>query len=175
MSFAVQTTSARHGQNNLLRALREEDYGLISSSLIAEDKQAGDLLYRPGDNIAQVYFPCGPSLVAYLVTSIDGREVESVLVGREGAVGGIVSSGHLPAYCMITVKFGGPFLRAPVATIEDAKEKSATFKRLFRVTPIACWRRSFRQPPVMPFTPSSNAPPSGFSPRWIEPGIRSFP
>ncbi len=130
MSFAVQTL-ARHGQNNLLRALREQDYSLIAPSLIAEDKQAGDLLYRPGDNIAQVYFPCGPSLVAYLITSIDGREVESVLVGREGAVGGIVSSGHLPAYCMITVKFSGPFLRAPVAAIEDAKEKSASFKQLF--------------------------------------------
>lgn len=174
MTFAVQTL-ARHGQNNLLRALREQDYSLIAPSLIAEDKQAGDLLYRPGDNIAQVYFPCGPSLVAYLITSIDGREVESVLVGREGAVGGIVSSGHLPAYCMITVKFSGPFLRAPVATIEDAKEKSATFKRLFARYADCLLAQVFQATACNAIHSIEQRTAKWILRRWIEPGIRSFP
>jgi hypothetical protein len=33
-----------------------------------------------------------------MVTNEDSRDVETILVGREGAVGGIVSQGYLPAY-----------------------------------------------------------------------------
>jgi DNA-binding transcriptional regulator YhcF (GntR family) len=117
--------------SNLLQALKENDYALIAPYIAEEERQTGELLYNPGDNVAQVYFPLGPSLVSYLVPGTDGRSVETVLVGREGAVGGIVSSGFLPAYCLITVKFGGPFARASIASIQAAKDQSASFRRLF--------------------------------------------
>ncbi|MCB1504881.1 MAG: Crp/Fnr family transcriptional regulator [Hyphomicrobiaceae bacterium] len=117
--------------SNLLRALKEDDFRLIASGLSAEDRETGDLLYKPGDNVGKVYFPLGPSLVSYLVLTPHGKCVETILVGREGAVGGIVSSGFLPAYCLITVKYGGAFVTAPVAAIQDAKDRSATFRRLF--------------------------------------------
>ena len=117
--------------SNLLSSLRDADFALIEPHLVEETRLTGDLLYRPGDNVAQVYFPLGPSLVSYLVHNVDGRDVETVMVGREGAVGGIVSSGNLPAYCMITVKFGGPFLRATVSSIQAAKDQSMSFRRLF--------------------------------------------
>ena len=55
-----------------------------------------------------MHFPCGPSLVSYMVPNEDGRDVETILIGREGAVGGIVSQGFLPAYTRIMVKFAGP-------------------------------------------------------------------
>lgn len=117
--------------SNLLAALRDPDYALIEPHLVEETRKSGDMLYRPGDNVAQVYFPLGPTLVSYLVTNSDGRDVESIIVGREGAVGGIVSSGHLPAYCLIVVKSGGSFLRAPVSSVQAAKDQSASFRRLF--------------------------------------------
>jgi DNA-binding transcriptional regulator YhcF (GntR family) len=117
--------------SNLLSALRDDDFALIEPHLAKVSKETGDLLYRPGDDVAQVYFPLGPSLVSYLVSNADGRDVETVLVGREGAVGGIVSSGFLPAYCLILVKFGGPFLKAPVSSIQAAKDQSGSFRRLF--------------------------------------------
>ena len=44
-----------------------------------------------------------------MVPNEDGRDVETILIGREGAVGGIVSQGFLPAYTRIMVKFGGPW------------------------------------------------------------------
>ncbi|MCB1484273.1 MAG: hypothetical protein KDJ17_05195, partial [Hyphomicrobiaceae bacterium] len=72
MSLTIDQDSILN-QNNLLRALREDDYRLIQSSLVEENRKVGDLLYRPGDNIGQVYFPCGPTLISYLVTSVDGR------------------------------------------------------------------------------------------------------
>ncbi|WP_293859925.1 Crp/Fnr family transcriptional regulator [uncultured Alsobacter sp.] len=127
----MTTGSRERPSSNILSALRDEDFSLIEPHLSRETRTTGDMLYRPGDNIAQVYFPLGPTLVSYLVTNADGRDVETVLVGREGAVGGIVSSGFLPAYCLITVKFGGAVLKAPVSSIQAAKEQSASFRRLF--------------------------------------------
>ena len=117
--------------SNLLNALKSDDYRLIAPALEVTARRSGEMLYKPGDNVETVYFPCGSALVSYLVVSDDGREVETILVGREGAVGGIVSSGHLPAYCQIAVKFGGPFLRMPVSALEAAKLKSASLRRLF--------------------------------------------
>jgi Crp-like helix-turn-helix domain len=117
--------------SNLLSALRDDDFALIQPHLVLESKTSSELLYRPGDNVGMVYFPLGPSLVSYLVTNVDGRDVETVLVGREGAVGGIVSSGFLPAYCLIVVKFGGPFARATMSSIQAAKDGSPSLRKLF--------------------------------------------
>jgi DNA-binding transcriptional regulator YhcF (GntR family) len=66
-----------------------------------------------------------------MVPNEDGRDVETILVGREGAVGGIVSQGYLPAYTRIMVKFGGPFVRLQVRKLEAAKQKSATLRNVF--------------------------------------------
>src|SRR6201992_1759946 len=107
--------------NNLLRRLSVKDYALIAPNLAPEETVAGDLLYNPGDDVEIVHFPCGPSLASYLVPNEDGRDVETILVGREGAVGGIVSHGYLPAYTRILVKFGGPFVRLHVKRLEAAK------------------------------------------------------
>ena len=89
------------------------------------------MLYNPGDNVEIVHFPCGPTLASYLVPSEDGRDVETILIGREGAVGGIVSQGFLPAYTRIMVKFAGPFVRLPVGKLDAAKKKSATLSNVF--------------------------------------------
>ncbi len=117
--------------NNLLRRLNDADFALIEPHLVAADAAPNDLLYSPGDDVETVHFPCGPSLVSYLVTNEDGRDVETILIGREGAVGGIVSQGHLPAYTRITVKFAGPFVRMPVSRLDAAKLKSRTLNNIF--------------------------------------------
>jgi len=117
--------------NNLLRRLSASDFALIAPHLAPEEAKAGELLYNPGDHVDTVHFPCGPSLASFLVPSEDGRDVETILVGREGAVGGIVSQGHLPAYTRIMVKFGGPFARLPIGKLEAAKARSATLRNVF--------------------------------------------
>jgi Crp-like helix-turn-helix domain len=117
--------------NNLLRRLSAKDFALIAPHLTPEEAVAGDLLYNPGDDVEVVHFPCGPGLASYLVPNEDGRDVETILVGREGAVGGIVSHGYLPAYTRILVKFGGPFVRLHVRKLEAAKTESATLRNVF--------------------------------------------
>jgi DNA-binding transcriptional regulator YhcF (GntR family) len=117
--------------NNLLRRLDRSDYALIEPHLTQVQAGANDLLYNPGTNVETVYFPCGPTLVSYIVPNEDGRDVETILVGREGAVGGIVSQGFLPAYTRITVKFAGPCLRMPISKLDAAKSKSTSLRNVF--------------------------------------------
>lgn len=117
--------------NNLLRRLASADYALLAPHLTNQEARAGDLLYNPGDNVQTVYFPCGPALVSYMVPNEDGRDVETILIGREGAVGGIVSHGFLPAYTRITIKFGGPVVRISVGKLDAAKSGSASLRNIF--------------------------------------------
>src|SRR5262249_46499589 len=117
--------------NNLLRRLSRSDFALVEPYLADEAAAANDLLYNPGDDVDVVHFPCGPALATYLRANEDGRDVETILVGREGAVGGIVSQGYLPAYTRIVVKFGGPFVKLPVGRLESAKMTSLTLRNVF--------------------------------------------
>ncbi len=117
--------------NNLLRCLHPDDYGLLKPNLQPLAFDPHDQLYGPGENVEIVYFPCGPTLVSFLVTNVDGRDVDTILVGREGAVGGIVSHGNLPAYAKIVIKFGGPAVRLKVTDLEAAKLKSTSLRNLF--------------------------------------------
>jgi DNA-binding transcriptional regulator YhcF (GntR family) len=125
------TNGIERPDNNLLRRLNAGDLALIAPHLVPEEAEASELLYNPGDDVDTVHFPCGPSLASYLVANEDGRDVETILVGREGAVGGIVSLGYLPAYTRITVKFGGPFVRLPVGKLDAAKTTSASLRNVF--------------------------------------------
>jgi DNA-binding transcriptional regulator YhcF (GntR family) len=117
--------------NNLLRRLNQADYGLLAPHITVDDADANELLYNPGDDVQVVHFPCGPALATFLVPNEDGRDVETILVGREGAVGGIVSEGYLPAYTRIVVKFGGPFARIHVGKLEAAKLRSTSLRHVF--------------------------------------------
>jgi hypothetical protein len=125
------TADSERPFNNLLRRLSAGDFALLAPHLKHEEAKANELLYNPGDAVEIVHFPCGPSLATYMVANEDGRDVETILVGREGAVGGIVSEGHLPAYTRIMVKFGGPFMRLQVGKLEAAKAKSPTLRNVF--------------------------------------------
>src|SRR3979411_2410650 len=117
--------------NNLLRRFSASDFGLIAPHLAQEESRAGGRLYNPGDQVESAHLPCVASLASFLVPNEDGRDVETILVGREGAVGGIVSQGYLPAYTRIMVKFGGPVVRLPIGKLDAAKTKSATLRNVF--------------------------------------------
>jgi hypothetical protein len=106
--------------NNLLRRLNSADFALLEPHLTAADTGPNDLLYNPGDNVEIVHFPCGPSLVSYMVPNEDGRDVETILVGRD-----------LPAYTRIMVKFAGPIMRLPIGKLDAAKSTSRTLNNVF--------------------------------------------
>ncbi|WP_411032781.1 Crp/Fnr family transcriptional regulator [Shinella sp. BYT-45] len=117
--------------NNLLRALRADDWAIIGPRLEDWSAPSGTVLHQPGDTVRFAFFPRGASLISYLVVFEDGRAIETALVGREGAVGGIVSHGRLPAYSRAEVQRGGTFFRIDLHHLEEAKARSLTLRYLF--------------------------------------------
>ncbi|RWH82162.1 MAG: Crp/Fnr family transcriptional regulator [Mesorhizobium sp.] len=117
--------------NNLLQALRLDDWAIMQPRLEEWSAPTGTVLHEPGDTVHYAYFPRGPSLVSYLVILSDGRALETALVGREGAVGGIVSQGRLPAFARAEVQLGGSFFRIELHHLEEAKSRSLTLRYLF--------------------------------------------
>jgi Crp-like helix-turn-helix protein len=117
--------------NNLLRRIGAEDFEAVRPHLRPFFGPIDSILYSPGDDVATVYFPRGATLVSFIVSTEDGSAVETMLVGREGAVGGIVSQGKLPAYTKIVVQHAGSFLTIPVATLDSIKTRSRRLENLF--------------------------------------------
>ncbi len=117
--------------NNLLSFLKPSELDMLRPHLRAIQAESNTVLYDPGQNVQTVYFPCYRTLVSFLVSTDDGGAVESLLVGREGAVGGIVSHGNLPAYAKIAVQSGGDLLTLPVSVIDECKSRSKAFDSLF--------------------------------------------
>lgn len=117
--------------NELLGALKEEDRALILPHLDEIHLKTGHIIHEPGVIVQHAYFPRHNALVAYLVPMADGESIEISMTGREGAVGGIVSHGQLPAFARCCVHHGGEFLRMPVATLEEIKSQSRTIRALF--------------------------------------------
>jgi hypothetical protein len=118
-------------ENNLLNALSAADQDLIRPLGKEVELATGAIIYSPGDQVDSVYFPCGPAMAGFFIGLPDGKNVETALVGREGAVGGIVSQGRLPAYSECSVLNGGHFLKVKSTDLENAKNKSLTIRHLF--------------------------------------------
>jgi CRP-like cAMP-binding protein len=119
------------GENNLFRALRHDDFELLRPHLEPRHAERGTVLHEAGDMVEFAYFPRGAALASYVVILSSGASVETALIGREGAVGGIVSQGHLPAYSRAVVIIGGDFLRIELTALEEAKSHSLTLRHLF--------------------------------------------
>lgn len=117
--------------NNLLNHMRQSDYDLLAPNLKPFHSAANAILYHHGDDVGMVYFPCGNTLVSFLISTEEAGSVETIMIGREGAVGGIVSQGRLPAYSQIMVQHGGDFMTLPVGALDKAKQASRSLDNLF--------------------------------------------
>ena len=118
-------------ENYLLRRLERSDFARIARDLIEVEIDRDGVLYNPGDPVETVYFPCGASVASFVLSLEDGREVDTLVVGQEGAVAGIVNQGRLPAYSRITVWRGGKFVTLEATKLEAAKQRSSAMRELF--------------------------------------------
>lgn len=117
--------------NRLLAALSARDFEVLQPHLELVDLPRGKVLFEPGDDVVTTYFPCHRTMVSLLIVTRDGREVEAATVGREGAIGGIVSEGHKPAFGRAMMQIGGQALAIPTSHLEAAKTGSPRFADLF--------------------------------------------
>ena len=88
-------------------------------------------MLRRGEDVEVSLFPFGSTMVSMSVELSDGRSVEVASIGREGAVGGIISCGHAPAFSSAVVLVGGPALRVPIRVLEEAKRRSTFVANIF--------------------------------------------
>jgi len=114
-----------------LRRLTDQDYELLAPHLEPVELPSNQILYHPGEDVRTVFFPCEASSACFVISIEDGRDVQTVLIGHEGAVGGIVSQGYTPAFSRIAVQFGGPFVQMAVRQLEQAKSQSRSVHHLF--------------------------------------------
>jgi CRP-like cAMP-binding protein len=117
--------------NNLLRALQSEDAARLVAACTMIELGSGQMLFDPGDLIEQCYFPCDAAIASFQVVTADGEAIETALIGREGALGGIVSQGRLPAFARAVVVQAGSFAKVPLATLEQLKRDRPAVDRLF--------------------------------------------
>lgn len=117
--------------NRLIAALDDRTRALVAPDLEPVPLARGAVLFHPGDDVAQVHFPLGSAVISLLAVLADGRAAEVATIGREGAVGGIVSGGHKPAFCRAVVQIAGQALRLPAARLQAAKDGAPAMRDLF--------------------------------------------
>ena len=117
-------------RNNLAAALNAADQALLSKVARIMRLPAGTNLYQPGDIVTAAYFPLGDAVATFHALMDDGSAVEIAMIGREGAVGGIVSSGRLAAYSRSCVMHGGYFARIDSSALETLKASSPAIRDL---------------------------------------------
>lgn len=118
----IDATTAH--QNRLLAALKPQDLDFLLPSFTIHEFSAGKILQEAGSDVRYAWFPLDGAAASFVVAADANHLVDAALVGREGAVGGLVSAGRLPAYARAHVQFGGKFLRLPLAALNEAKTKS---------------------------------------------------
>lgn len=117
--------------NLLLQGLKPVEQSLLAPYLEPVVLERGETLFKPGDPVTHVTFPCGGTVATLLITMREGRVIETATVGHEGAIGGVVSQGNLPAFNRAVVQIGGPALRIEATRLQAAKAASPVVRNLF--------------------------------------------
>ena len=117
--------------NLLLATFSADIRGLIEPHGDLVELAVGEHVLRRGKDVEWSLFPFNTTMISLVVEMADGRSVQVASIGREGAVGGIVSCGSAPAFSQAQVMVGGPALRVPMTALEEAKRRSSFVANLF--------------------------------------------
>jgi len=115
----------------LLSTFSREARALIEPFGEMIELAAGEVVLTRGEQVMSSVFPVGSTMITMKVELSGGRTAEVASVGREGAVGGIVSCGHAPAFSRAEVLVPGSAFRVPMEALEDAKGRSPFIDHLF--------------------------------------------
>ena len=122
----------RHwSENRLLAAVPAIDRAMLEPHAEFVELAQGQVLFEPEEDVVITHFPLTGTMAALVVALEDGRSAEAASIGPEGAIGGIVSAGHKPAFARAVTQIAGPALRIETARIEFAKQRSLVVRDLF--------------------------------------------
>jgi len=124
-------TEVEMAQNGLLAVLVDADRARLRPQMMVLDLEADTILHRAGEDVVDTWFPLASASAAFCVDDVNGEGMDVAQIGREGAIGGIVSNGHLPAYSTAIVRFPGRFIRIKTTALEQAKLGSIALRHWF--------------------------------------------
>ncbi|MBX3480184.1 MAG: Crp/Fnr family transcriptional regulator [Caulobacter sp.] len=111
-------------ENRLLTGLSPDDLERLTPHLVPVYLEKGRLLYEPGDLIDTVYFP--HDCVVSMMTLLDsGAAIESMTIGREGAVGLMGSRAPRESLSRLVVQISGDAARMPATQFARLGKQSA--------------------------------------------------
>jgi CRP-like cAMP-binding protein len=117
--------------NRLLATLTEDERARLSPHMEALELQPGDAVLAAGNLVERSIFPYDQLVVSLIVELSGGRSVEVASIGKEGAIGGIVSAGNAPAFTHGVVGMRGKAVAVPIAVLQEAKQASEHLNNLF--------------------------------------------
>src|ERR1700704_5576079 len=117
------TRAEFQGENHLLAALSASDYSLLRPYLKEVRIEQGSVLQEHGERIQYVHFPLS-GMISLLSVMRDGKAVETVVVGREGALGAHCAFGIWHAYSRAVVQISGRAVRIAGVQFQKAVRDS---------------------------------------------------
>lgn len=120
--------AARFRHNALLAALASDDAEALAASAGIIAAKRGAVIFEPGEDAAAAFFPCGETLVSLAVRTAEGCFAETALMGRESAVGAVVS--NAPAFARAVVQAPGELVRIDTVALQSARARSASLADL---------------------------------------------
>ena len=117
--------------NRLLATFSDEVRTLIEPLATLVELARGESVLNAGEAVTHSLFPYDSLMISMIVELDGGRSVEVCSIGKEGAVGGIVSCGHAPAYSHAQVQIAGPAVAIPLDALEELKTSSPFLQNLF--------------------------------------------
>ncbi len=119
----------RHAAQPSHRGHAAGDRALVLSSAGVLRVRRGETVFHPGDDVEAAFFPLD-AMISLVIVMPGGETAETGLIGPEGAIGGLISAGHKPAFARAVAQIPGQVLRVPVDVLERAKSRSAALHDL---------------------------------------------
>jgi CRP-like cAMP-binding protein len=129
--LAGTNLDAAFAGNRLLATLSADERALLEPAVELVELSGGDSVLSVGEVTRHGLFPFNGLMVSLRRELSGCRSVEVAAIGREGAVGGIVSCGSAPAFTQAVVQLPGSAALIPMKVLEKAKQESAHVRNLF--------------------------------------------
>jgi CRP-like cAMP-binding protein len=124
------TTIIKQTENRLLAALPADAFDRLLPDLKLISLPLGKVIYEPGVELEQVYFPTPGCIVSMLYVMADGASAEIAVVGCEGMVGIALFMGGDTTPSRALVQSAGPAFRLPAAPLKKEFERHSGLQLL---------------------------------------------
>jgi CRP-like cAMP-binding protein len=111
-------------RNEFFASAEADDLAALMPVMREVTLRVGQVLYEPGELIDVVYFP-STSVIAVVMTSKDGHDIQLSSAGYEGVAGLAQAVANQPPFTRLQVQIGGGAIAVPAAVLRAKSFSSA--------------------------------------------------